>query len=74
MPFFAQTRGQTNRARLVFDGIYRATSNSKTGAAASAACVQHCATTLGFHADEETVGTGALGDGGLIGSFHDVFG
>ena len=41
-------------------------------AAFGAACVDNSAATLGLHADEETVGTGAADFGRLVSTFHDA--
>src|SRR5690606_17852096 len=45
---------------------------SQTRAAPGAAGVDDLAATLGLHAHQETMGTGAAGLGRLIGTFHDV--
>lgn len=40
--------------------------------ALGAACVQHGTATAGLHADTETVGALATGNGRLIGTLHDA--
>ena len=47
-------------------------SDSQALAALGAACVQHGTATAGLHADTETVGALATGNGRLIGTFHDA--
>ena len=46
--------------------------DGQTLAALGAACVDHSTATLGLHADEETVGTGAADFGRLVSTFHDA--
>ena len=46
--------------------------DGQTLAALGAACVDHSATTLGLHANEEAVGTGAANFGWLVSTFHDA--
>jgi hypothetical protein len=46
------------------------TLDSQTLAALGAACVDHGTAATGFHANQETVGTGAACFGWLIGAFH----
>lgn len=48
-----------------------ARSNSQAGSAFGAACANDCAATLGFHANEKTMGTLAAHNGGLVGAFHN---
>ena len=45
--------------------------DGQTLAALGAASVDHGAATTGFHANAETMGTFATGDGRLVGTFHD---
>jgi hypothetical protein len=66
-------RGRTIRPRAAYAVVAALGSNSEAGAAAGTARVNHRAATLGFHTNEESVGAGALGNRGLISSFHDVF-
>jgi len=47
------------------------TLDSQTFTALGAACVDHSTAATGFHANQETVGTGATCFGWLVGAFHN---
>ena len=61
-------RGQRNAcsARLLIRGL-----DGDTRAAFGAASINYAAATNCFHADSESVGFFAAGDGGLVRAFHD---